>query len=97
LRASARHHGDVKGGEPGRGATKPFRGARETDVKQSRRSIVWSMNKGVRPMLAEKFFLVLETLINARTDGVPTYSDGAPRVVSSSEHVPVVLPDRALK
>jgi hypothetical protein len=28
---------------------------------------------------------------------VPTYSDGAPRVVSSSAHVPMVLPGRSLK
>jgi len=48
-------------------------------------------------MLAEKFFLVLETLIKGQTDKVPTYSDGAPRVMSSSVHVPVVLPRRSLK
>jgi hypothetical protein len=65
-------------------------------VKQSRRSISMSMNNGVRPMLAEKFYLVLESLIKGQTDRVPTYSDGAPRVLSSSAHVPIVLPDRAL-
>ena len=48
-------------------------------------------------MLSEKFFLVLETLIKGQTDRVPTYSDGAPRVVSLSAHVPVVLPERSLK
>ena len=48
-------------------------------------------------MLAEKFFLVLEALIKGQPDRVPTYSDGAPRVVSSSAHVPVALPVRALK
>jgi hypothetical protein len=53
------------------------------------------MNKGVRPMLAEKFFLVLEALIKGQSYSVPTYSDGAPRVVSCSPHVPVVLPMRA--
>ena len=42
-------------------------------------------------MLAEKFFLVLEALIKGQSDRLPTYSDGAPRVVSSSVHVPVVL------
>jgi hypothetical protein len=47
-------------------------------------------------MLAEKFFLVLEALIKGQSDRLPTYSDGAPRVVSSSVHVPVVLPDHAL-
>jgi hypothetical protein len=48
-------------------------------------------------MLAEKFFLVLETLIKGRSDRVPTYADGAPRVVSSSSHVPIVLPGRPVK
>jgi hypothetical protein len=48
-------------------------------------------------MLAEKFILVLEALIKGQTDKVPTYSDGAPRVVSSSAHVPIVPPERALK
>jgi len=37
-------------------------------------------------MLAEKFFLLLETL---KSRGYP---DGAPRVVSTSPHVPVKLP-----
>ena len=48
-------------------------------------------------MLAEKFFLVLEALIKGQSERVPTYSDGAPRVVSSSAHVPMVLPGRSLK
>jgi hypothetical protein len=39
------------------------------------------------PMLAEKFFLLLETLIKSRT-----YPDGSPRVVSTSPHIPVELP-----
>lgn len=38
-------------------------------------------------MLAEKFILLLETLL----DGQP-HSDGSPRVVSTSPHVPVKLP-----
>jgi hypothetical protein len=37
-------------------------------------------------MLAEKFFLLLET-IKSRT-----YADGGPRVVSTSRHVPIELP-----
>jgi hypothetical protein len=37
-------------------------------------------------MLAEKFFLLLETLKNR------SYADGGPRVVSSSPHIPVKLP-----
>lgn len=38
-------------------------------------------------MLGEKFFLYLETLLKN-----PTHSDGSPRVVSTSPHVPVKLP-----
>jgi len=37
-------------------------------------------------MLAEKFILLLETLKSQ------THSDGSPRVVSNSPHVPVKLP-----
>jgi hypothetical protein len=39
-------------------------------------------------MLAEKFFLLLETIKSN------TYPDGGPRVVSTTPHVPVKLPDR---
>jgi hypothetical protein len=39
-------------------------------------------------MLAEKFFLLLETLRGN------AYPDGSPRVVSASPHVPVKLPPR---
>jgi hypothetical protein len=45
-------------------------------------------------MLAEKFFLMLESLI--KTLG-QTNADGAPRVVSTSPHVPVQLPARSGK
>jgi hypothetical protein len=38
------------------------------------------------PMLAEKFFLLLETLKSH------AYPDGSPRVVSTSPHVPIKLP-----
>ena len=38
-------------------------------------------------MLAEKFMLVLESLIRGHS-----HSDGSPRVVSTSPHVPVKLP-----
>jgi len=41
-------------------------------------------------MLAEKFFLVLESLIR----GDRTYPNGSPRVISTSPHVPVTLPNR---
>jgi hypothetical protein len=37
-------------------------------------------------MLAEKFFLVLETIISR------TYPDRGPIVVSASRHVPIKLP-----
>jgi hypothetical protein len=37
-------------------------------------------------MLAEKFFLLLETLRSR------AYPDGAPRVISTSPHVPVKMP-----
>ncbi len=40
-------------------------------------------------MLAEKFFLYLEALIKSQG-----HSDGSPRVISSSPHVPVRLPEQ---
>jgi hypothetical protein len=40
-------------------------------------------------MLAEKFMLVLEALLRSKGQ---EYPDGAPRVVSTSPHVPVKLP-----
>ena len=42
-------------------------------------------------MLSEKFFLVLETL---RSQSQP---DGSTRVISTSRHVPVKLPERTDK
>jgi hypothetical protein len=42
-------------------------------------------------MLAEKFFLYLEALIKSQDQ---SYSDGSPRVISTSPHVPVKLPER---
>jgi hypothetical protein len=39
-------------------------------------------------MLAEKFILLLEALKSSSDRG---YADGAPRVVSTSPHVPVKL------
>ena len=45
-------------------------------------------------MLAEKFFLMLESLI--KTQGA-THSDGSPKVVSTSPHIPVRLPGRGGK
>jgi hypothetical protein len=43
-------------------------------------------------MLAEKFFLYLESLIKSQQSA--NYADGSPRVTSSSPHVPVKLPER---
>ena len=42
-------------------------------------------------MLAEKFFLMLEALKRN------SYADGSPRVVSTSPHVPVKLPNETAK
>ncbi len=42
-------------------------------------------------MLSEKFFLVLETL---RSHGE---QNGSPRVVSTSRHVPIKLPEKTGK
>jgi hypothetical protein len=42
-------------------------------------------------MLAEKFFLALETVISH------THSDGSTRVVSTSRHVPIKLPSERAK
>jgi hypothetical protein len=41
-------------------------------------------------MLSEKFILLLEALLKSQDRG---YGDGAPRVVSTSPHVPAKLPD----
>ena len=46
---------------------------------------------GATHMLAEKFFLVLETVISH------TYRDGSPRVVSTSRHVPIRPPSESAK
>jgi hypothetical protein len=42
-------------------------------------------------MLAERFFILLESLIRTQRDA---YSDGSPRIVSSSPHIPVKLPSK---
>jgi hypothetical protein len=44
-------------------------------------------------MLAEKFFLTLETIINHVTDATTaTYPDGSPKVMSRAQFVPIKLP-----
>ena len=40
-------------------------------------------------MPAEKFMLYLEAIIKSQS-----HSDGSPRVISTSPHVPVKLPER---
>ena len=42
-------------------------------------------------MLAEKYLLLLETLRKSLPDRSQTHPDGAPKVVSSSPHIPVKL------
>jgi hypothetical protein len=41
-------------------------------------------------MLAEKFILLLETMVKSNGH---THPDGSPRVVSASPHVPMKLPN----
>jgi hypothetical protein len=44
-------------------------------------------------MLAEKFVLVLETLITHLADlGTARYADGGPKVVSKARFIPIKLP-----
>jgi hypothetical protein len=48
-------------------------------------------------MLAEKFFLYLEALLKSQANvqaNVQAYADGSMRVISTSRHVPVRLPER---
>jgi hypothetical protein len=51
------------------------------------------------PMLAEKFFLRLESIIFHAYDSVPAncpeYPDGAPKVKTQEQHVPIKLPEEA--
>lgn len=48
-------------------------------------------------MLAEKFFLTLESIIRHSSDSAsanwPEYPDGAPKVETTDQHVPVKLPE----
>ena len=56
--------------------------------RQISKAIAWEAT-----MLSEKFFLVLETLLRSND----TQPDGSTRVVSSSPHVPVKLPEKTNK
>jgi hypothetical protein len=51
-------------------------------------------NHGSAAMLAEKFLLVVESLIRTQSQTQP---DGSTRVISTSPHVPVQLPARSGK
>ena len=44
-------------------------------------------------MLAEKFFLMLETLLSRSAAQTTTYADGVPKVISQSQFVAIKLPD----
>lgn len=45
-------------------------------------------------MLAEKFFLILETVISHTADSEPSrHPDGAPKVVSRARYLPIKLPE----
>ena len=44
-------------------------------------------------MLAEKFFLMLETIVRHANDSDAKYPDGAPKVRSTGAHVPIKLPE----
>jgi hypothetical protein len=59
----------------------------DAQASPHRHCLIGYFGKGLI-MLAEKFFLYLEALIKTQQ----THSDGSPRVVSSSPHVPVKLP-----
>ena len=47
-------------------------------------------------MLAEKYFLLLETMRSLAERSL-AYADGGPKVVSTSAHVPVQLPGASRK
>jgi hypothetical protein len=66
-------------------------GSSERQLKAVSRAIRWRQKTEIdfqelEPMLAEKFFLLIET-IRSRS-----YPDGGPIVVSTSPHVPIKLP-----
>jgi hypothetical protein len=50
----------------------------------------WFIKEVEHAMLAEKYILLLETL-RSMAERSPAYADGAPKVISTSPHVPVEL------
>jgi|RhiMethySRZTD1v2_1073278.scaffolds.fasta_scaffold3330442_1 hypothetical protein len=88
--------------------TKPFFGIRENVLKSKSGSVRGlripcvspDQRRGLRrtgsAMLAEKYMLLLETIRSLAERG-PAYADGAPRVISTSPHVPAQLPGASRK
>jgi len=82
---------------------KPFLPIFENILKSNRRSMLASKQPESRQdhrgdqlrtgnaMLAEKYILLLETLRSIAERG-PAYPDGAPKVISTSPHVPIKQP-----
>jgi hypothetical protein len=64
---------------------------RRPEILGGYREWIESPNNGSAAMLAEKFLLMVESLIRAQGQ---SYPDGSTRVVSTSPHVPVQLPAR---
>jgi hypothetical protein len=74
----------------------PFRGPRNHFLSRRNRpeiKLIYQMVIKQRGsiMLSEKFILILEAILKSNNRSFP---DGAPRVVSTSPHVPVKLPAR---
>jgi hypothetical protein len=61
------------------------------ELNEGRQRQISDTITGEATMLSEKFFLVLETLRSQN------HQDGGPRVVSTSRHVPVKLPEKTEK
>jgi hypothetical protein len=70
------------------GATKPFLLLAKLSRNKAGLPTIPVKQRGTI-MLSEKFILVLEAILKSNGRGFP---DGAPRVVSTSAHVPVKLP-----
>ena len=60
------------------------------------RSAVAPSSEVENAMLAEKYILLLETL-RSQAERSPAHADGAPKVISTSAHVPAQLPGAGRK
>jgi hypothetical protein len=58
------------------------------------RNFLSDFRNGDTAMLAEKFFLILETLLRTQSQ---THSDGSTRVVRTSPHIPIQFPTQSWK